>query len=772
MGRYRLKQKFLPLLFIVLIVTVSLLWFGFNLNVQAQSNNAASAAPVIHSFAINNGDATTALHGVTLQLDVTDSQTDSQQLQVRYRNSPGDWSPWAPYSAEVDWLLSPGDGSKQVDVEVKNLADITATASAAIRIFVPVEGVILNYSLLVFHPGDPPVALAAIISPEDASNPEVSWSSSNPSVARVSAGVVTPLSVGVADITVNTADGKFSAVCRVEVKAAPPVADPSVLYGDVTGDGSVDVGDAIIVLRSIVGSVNLSEKQRRAADVNLDEVIDVGDAIIILRHIVGIVPKLPVGHSPKPVDPDPPVAPDPEPPEPPAPIMEPATQRLISARYQVSPTAQVEVSTLNVRTGPGTTYDVIGTVSKGQRFIVLREQETQDKDNILWYQINFRGRDGWIAARFTSVQNILYGLDFWSNPIRLTDAPQRLLPGIYRIDSGFRFSYLDQNGALLPTEVAFDFLGQIPYTRLLLDRPATDTINADFLAQAAQRVRPGTEFTTIAPSFLRAQQLWGVNALYLMAHAALESNWGGSLIAQEKNNIFGFMAFDHDPVGSAATFRSMEDSVLHVSGYIRRSYLNKSGRFYRGAHLAGMNELYATDPMWAIKIARIMQNIYCFSGYSTAEKELNRGVVTANPSLNLRREPGTGHPVVTTMPEGTPVKISGVRLVSDTVWVNLSASDHSGWASGDFVELQTEAKAAVYFFDWFKEGNGDLKVELRENPGAEYPSVGTLEFGRPLKLLAWRSVREGDRWQIWYRVTCPSSALQGWLRSDAIVIKW
>lgn len=68
----------------------------------------------------------------------------------------------------------------------------------------------------------------------------------------------------------------------------------AVKYGSVKGDGKVDVGDAILVLRSIVGLSNLDLLQETAADVNGDGRIDVGDAILILRRIVGLNERFPV----------------------------------------------------------------------------------------------------------------------------------------------------------------------------------------------------------------------------------------------------------------------------------------------------------------------------------------------------------------------------------------------------------------------------------------------------------------------------------------------
>ncbi len=67
--------------------------------------------------------------------------------------------------------------------------------------------------------------------------------------------------------------------------------------GDVNEDGKVDVGDAILVLRSIVGLTSLEENQFYAADVNGDGNVDVSDAILILRYIVGLISEFPVNED-------------------------------------------------------------------------------------------------------------------------------------------------------------------------------------------------------------------------------------------------------------------------------------------------------------------------------------------------------------------------------------------------------------------------------------------------------------------------------------------
>lgn len=62
--------------------------------------------------------------------------------------------------------------------------------------------------------------LTATITPDDANNKNVSWSSDKPSVATVDEnGTVTAVAVGTANITVKTEDGEKTAVCAVTVTA-------------------------------------------------------------------------------------------------------------------------------------------------------------------------------------------------------------------------------------------------------------------------------------------------------------------------------------------------------------------------------------------------------------------------------------------------------------------------------------------------------------------------------------------------------------------------
>ena len=111
-------------------------------------------------------------------------------------------------------------------------------------------------------------------------------------------------------------------------------------------------------------------------------------------------------------------------------------------------------------------------------------------------------------------------------------------------------------------------------------------------------------------TFKAAEQRYGVNALYLVAHSALESAWGRSKIAKDKNNFFGISAYDDSPYTSATKYDNVDSGIMGAARWINERYLHNSGYPADGAYLGnkagGMNVNYATAPYWGESIASIM----------------------------------------------------------------------------------------------------------------------------------------------------------------------
>ena len=98
----------------------------------------------------------------------------------------------------------------------------TCTVNVRVHIGVPVQSVGLNKTELALEVGKTGT-LEAKVEPSDATNKNVTWSSSNPEFATVDNGVVTAVSAGEAIITVTTEDGAKTATCKVTVNAPQTV---------------------------------------------------------------------------------------------------------------------------------------------------------------------------------------------------------------------------------------------------------------------------------------------------------------------------------------------------------------------------------------------------------------------------------------------------------------------------------------------------------------------------------------------------------------------
>ena len=130
------------------------------------------------------------------------------------------------FNGKFGLTTSLGEGAKVINGVVKGTITCDSsrkTIDADGKIWkatsVPVEGVALNKQGLSLTEGGTET-LTATITPANATNKNVTWSSSNTAVATVENGVVTAVSVGTATITVTTEDGGKATCCEVKVTAA------------------------------------------------------------------------------------------------------------------------------------------------------------------------------------------------------------------------------------------------------------------------------------------------------------------------------------------------------------------------------------------------------------------------------------------------------------------------------------------------------------------------------------------------------------------------
>lgn len=128
-------------------------------------------------------------------------------------------------------------------------------------------------------------------------------------------------------------------------------------------------------------------------------------------------------------------------------------------------------------------------------------------------------------------------------------------------------------------------------------------------ADAINEKLKGTGMEGLGSAFADAEQKYGVNAWFLTSLAIHESAYGTSKIATEKNNLFGFRAYDASPFKSAKTYSSPAESVDSVAKYLSEKYLTPGAVYYSGESVESIGKKYATDTNWANAIKKHMVNL-------------------------------------------------------------------------------------------------------------------------------------------------------------------
>ncbi len=184
---------------------------------------------------------------------------------------------------------------------------------------------------------------------------------------------------------------------------------------------------------------------------------------------------------------------------------------------------------------------------------------------------------------------------------------------------------------------------------------AKNTVTADQVNLFIESTASGREGTLRGhgQDVIDAANQYGIDAVYLLAHAIIESGWGTSSLSSGEYweehtfdgvtypagnyyNFFGWGAFDSSPYKSGMNYAqkngwsSVREALVGGAQVISKGYIN-SGRTLTGTALNGDQKTlfemrydpqytaatgqksdheYATDPNWAASIASVMASFY------------------------------------------------------------------------------------------------------------------------------------------------------------------
>lgn len=128
-------------------------------------------------------------------------------------------------------------------------------------------------------------------------------------------------------------------------------------------------------------------------------------------------------------------------------------------------------------------------------------------------------------------------------------------------------------------------------------------------------------FENNAEYFYYIEKQYNINGIFVAAVGIHESAWGTSKIAKDKNNLFGYGAYDSNPYNGAYSFSDYPESIDLMARVFVKYYINPKGTsiyggekavgsYYYAPTLSGVNTKYATDKNWANAVYQHIKYLY------------------------------------------------------------------------------------------------------------------------------------------------------------------
>ena len=202
-------------------------------------------------------------------------------------------------------------------------------------------------------------------------------------------------------------------------------------------------------------------------------------------------------------------------------------------------------------------------------------------------------------------------------------------------------------------------------------------------------------------NFVSNQSTYGVNAMLMACVGGLESAWGSSSIAKNKNNLFGLNAVDSSPGTSADTYSSVNECIkTFAETYMSKRYLRSGYTYYHGGFLgnkdSGINVSYASDPYWGEKIAALAWSMDSDGGKKDQNK-YSIGITNA-ASLAIRKEATTSS-TQSDRANGDTAGTTGQNKQVEAMKIQLKDVGYSG-----SVEYSAHV-SDIGWQDWVADGN-------------------------------------------------------------------
>ncbi len=250
-----------------------------------------------------------------------------------------------------------------------------------------------------------------------------------------------------------------------------------------------------------------------------------------------------------------------------------------SYKIKVGDTIYVTSDILGLWSEPSEESRKITTIMQGERVKV--EEIVKN-----WYKISYKNMNGWVKSECT-----IYINDKLEQDIKGKSSEKAKDKLLAKLDFNMRLN--EPSGLSLQQ-----------FKKVLEDKKDLNNI-----------------FKDNAEYFYYIEKQYNINGVFVAALGIHESAWGTSKIALQKNNIFGYGAYDSNPYNKAYTFSNYSESIDLIARVLVKYYLNPNGiniyggekavgTYYNGPTLIGVNIKYATDKNWSSAVYEHIKYLY------------------------------------------------------------------------------------------------------------------------------------------------------------------
>lgn len=320
-------------------------------------------------------------------------------------------------------------------------------------------------------------------------------------------------------------------------------------------------------------------------------------------------------------------------------------------------TVNVSSGTLNVRSGPGSGYSKLGSLAKGNTFVITGK--AKDSSGKWWYRLTFSGKNGYVSSSYvkttstasavTSVTNTKGTVNTKSDPLTIRSGPGSNYSSLGTLAKGKTFTITgkakDSSGVWW---YQFKFNGKTAYA------------SSKYVI---------TKSTTASSS------------------SSSTNNSTGSSTSTETNvNLMGTVNTANGPLtvrsGPGSSYSSLGTLKKGTTFVITSKSKDSSGKYW-----------YKFD--YGDAVGYVSSSYVVTSNASSSSSAeavtFKVGTTTAESGVNVRTGAGTSYSILTVLSKGSVVTVTGsAKADNGKVWYKYNySSSKSGYICSDYLSVKT-----------------------------------------------------------------------------------